>query len=240
MPGVSDASHAARGGLLPPLFHELRNVLANVVHSSELLADGQVGQLSGAQQEVATILRENCSKLQLLIEYIAACESWRSQGGRPQIASVALRPLVDRCLRRYQSWSAAHGVELEHRCDDASLATDALALNLVLDNLIAHAIQVSPRGGRVSLQAGLAGGELRLELADQGPELESGQVRTLLETVGEGLFSWKGERPLRSGLAVASDCVSALGGKLELKNGSSGAHFEVRLPSASGRENHGG
>jgi two-component system, NtrC family, sensor histidine kinase GlrK len=49
------------------LAHQLKTPLATVRDSAELLADGTLGPLTAAQQEVADILRRNSRELQRLI-----------------------------------------------------------------------------------------------------------------------------------------------------------------------------
>src|SRR5690606_18344221 len=62
--------------------HELKTPLANIREGSELLLDGSSGALTGAQAEVATILRDNGITLQKSIENLLNYNAWQEKGAR--------------------------------------------------------------------------------------------------------------------------------------------------------------
>jgi len=222
-------------GLVPQLVHELKTALANVVHGAELLTEELLGTLSPQQREVALILRDNACKLQLLIEYLAAFDRWREQAGRPTASRFALKPVLERCVQRFQPIAAPHNIRIELTCGEIEVCADSLGLGLILDNLVSHALQVSPASGAVAVGAAVGpGAQLVIDIADEGPRIEPAQRENILSTFSQDVLIWKGDRPAaRGGLAVARDCASAHGGSVELfDRPARGAHFRVRLPMA--------
>lgn len=243
MHGACEAVPSRPAGLVPPLVHELKSALASVVQGSELLAEGMIGPLSPQQREVTAVMRDNSYKLQLLTEYLAAYGLWRDQNGQPRRLNLTLKPLLQRWVQRYQGLAGMQGVRVELDSEEIEVFADATALGLIFDNLVTHALQVSPRGGAVQIGATLDARELLLEVADGGPRLEPEQFNGLLASFGTDFLIWKGDRPARGGLAVARECARALGGCLELgqPGARGGAVLRARLPAAetSGVVTHG-
>ena len=232
MQGFSKAAQPGPNGLLAPLVHELKTVLANVVHSSELFAEELIGPLSVQQREVAGILRENSHKLQLLVEYLAAYEGWRERTSNTDLVQLALRPMLERWVQRFRPIGASHDVRIELHCEDIQARVDSLPLGLMVDSLLAHSLQVSPSGGKVTVSAALERErKLVLEVADEGPRIEPGQAGSLFANSGHDLLIWKGNNPARSGLAVAQACARTMAGSLEITERDRGALFRVLLPA---------
>lgn len=240
--GSSDvrAGNKPQAAFVPQVVHELKTVLANVCHSSELLTEELLGPLSPQQREVAGILRENSHKLQLLIEYLAAYDTWRDQAGHAEPTRFPLRPLLERCVHRFKPIAAPREINIDLNCAEIEACADSVGLCLILDSLMSHAVQFSPLGGAVTISAAVEsspgravqGEELLIEVADQGPGIAPGQRESIFANSRREILVWQGDRPsMRGGLAVARDCVAAQGGSIEIVSGQPiGAHFRVRLP----------
>lgn len=107
----------------------------------------------------------------------------------------------------------------------------AAILRQIVYNLVQNAIEASPTGGVVSIDATVTGGALRLAVRDQGP----GIAEDLREQVFEPFFSTKSKSVKTSGmglgLALLRQTVHASGGTITLGTApGGGAEFVVTLP----------
>lgn len=102
---------------------------------------------------------------------------------------------------------------------------DADQIHRALDNLILNAVQKTPPGGTVTVEAAKRNGRLCLRVRDTGPGVPDGIRERLFEPFvtdrpdGTGL-----------GLAIVREIARAHGGDAHLIGAIRGAVFEIELP----------
>jgi signal transduction histidine kinase len=98
----------------------------------------------------------------------------------------------------------------------------------VLWSLLGESLKYTPAGGKVELRAVASTGELRLEVADNGPGIPDAQLPHLFERF------WQGEsgdvRGVGVGLSIAKAIVEAHDGKIGVQRTGSGTTFFFTLP----------
>jgi signal transduction histidine kinase len=206
---VADASHQLRTPLTA-LRLRLENLARDVAPPGE-------GELAAALAEV--------ERLADLIDALLALA--RADAGTAPADRVDLGELV---RERVEAWSAlAHerGVELARRADGG---TTALAgeerVRQVLDNLVENAVEVSPRGGTVTVEIDHTSPWVELRVRDEGPGMKPEERRRAFDRFWRG----RGGEGSGLGLAIVRRLVEADGGTVELR-GDEGEGIEavVRL-----------
>lgn len=129
--------------------------------------------------------------------------------------------------------------KLEPQCEKAGLQfrieggvngslinRDANIVLLTITNIVQNAIQATPKGGEISVKAGVVDGCICFEMRDTGPGLPPHILNTLFtpsrstKSGGTGL-----------GLAISKQLANHIGAELTLKETStSGTVFELRVP----------
>jgi signal transduction histidine kinase len=111
---------------------------------------------------------------------------------------------------------------------------DRVAVAVVVDNLLANAVQVSDPGAEILVQTTPGPGGVVCSVRDRGPGLSPSDQATLLSRgvgAGAGARPAADEPPEGFGLAIAKELVDRMNGRLwvesELGKGSS---FSFRLP----------
>ena len=96
-----------------------------------------------------------------------------------------------------------------------------------LSNLLTNALQATPRGGFVSVDARTQGDELLIEIVDGG----AGIQRELRERIWEPFFTTK-QRGTGLGLAIVRKRMEEVGGRatLSAQREHEGARFTLRVP----------
>jgi len=111
-------------------------------------------------------------------------------------------------------------------CEDVKIRGDHTLLVRVIDNIVKNAVEESPSGGRVSVQAGRKGKLWKLTVADQGRGIKKGDEGRLFEP----FFTTK-SKGTGLGLSLAYQIVKTHNGVLQAENlPDQGAVFTISIP----------
>jgi two-component system sensor histidine kinase PilS (NtrC family) len=216
------------GQLAAGLAHELRNPLASMMGSVELLRSAPLA--ADDRHLLDIVLREGGRLAQLVTEFLAF-----ARPAPPRREPFDLATLSAEALEALEHDPAAAGVELRRALEPALAVGDPDQLRQVLWNLLLNAAQALPpaaapgqRRGWVRVACGpSSGGGVELTVEDDGPGVpgaDRAQIFTPFFTTkpeGTGL-----------GLATVHRIVDAHGGALTLDSKpGEGARFSVRLPA---------
>jgi signal transduction histidine kinase len=151
-----------------------------------------------------------------------------TQASEPKLADVELSSFLKSTLESHRELATAMGLSLKAGTEDQRRPLpqlDPFQMQRALDNLILNAIQNTPGGGRVCVDALRQGDKLLLRVSDTGPGV-SEEVRDRLfepfvtaRSDGTGL-----------GLAIVREIARAHHGDARLARSHSGATFEIEVP----------
>ncbi len=213
--------------------HELKTPLANIREGTELLLDGSVGELEGAQREVTDILRMNGLKLQQLIENLLSFSAWQAKSEVLTLSEFPLRAQVISVAKSQRLALKAANIQLKLAVDDIIVNADQDKIRTVLDNLLSNAIKFTPRGGVITIRASSTPASFMLEFGDTGPGIPDDESPKIFEAFFQGRREQGGQvGGTGIGLSVVLECIQAHDGSVELINTSefSGAHFRIHIP----------
>jgi two-component system sensor histidine kinase PilS (NtrC family) len=201
---------AAVGSLAASVAHEIRNPLAAIRGSAELL--GSAPLQDDDARLLAIILRES-TRLSALVTDMLAFTRPRP----PQRARASLGRVAREALEHFRADPANAGVELELRADDdvPDVEVDAAQLAQVLWNLLRNAAEAMGGRGTVTLEvrARADHGEVELTVIDEGPGIPDDHR----ERIFDPFFTTK-ERGTGFGLAIVHRIVHDNGGAIELSS----------------------
>jgi signal transduction histidine kinase len=214
------------GTLAAEIAHEVRNPLVSVKTFLQLLPERRDDPEFATQfLQVATGELERAERLlDLLVTHPR--ERADCGGTGPGEVVRAMSELLGHVAR-------ARGVELGERVA-ARLPRLALGedpLRQVVLNLALNAVEVSPRGGRVQLEAHPEADGVELSISDSGP----GVPAHAREQIFEPFHSTQGRGHGGLGLAIARRIVEEAGGSIRVDEADlGGARFRVWLPAEAG------
>jgi two-component system, NtrC family, sensor histidine kinase PilS len=207
------------------LAHELRNPLASMAGSVELLKASP--GLSADDARLMEIVLREAGRLEGLVAAFLAFS--RPSPPRPERVEVD-RVLAD-TLEVFAHDPAAARVRVERSLAPAAAFCDAGQLRQVLWNLLANAAHAASQregGGAVRVSCAPEGDRARLSVEDDGPGIAPADLPHLFTP----FFTTK-QGGTGLGLATVQRLVDAHGGTVEVSSApGQGARFTVRLPAA--------
>jgi two-component system, NtrC family, sensor histidine kinase KinB len=223
-----------KNNLVSTVAHEFRTPLTSLRMAIHLCLEEAVGPLTAKQADMLHAAREDCARLQDIVDdllNLARIESGRIDLHRRRVEA---RTLIDQAIDVHRLAAQDRRVTLRAAvlpgCPEAFADPDRL--QLVFSNLISNAIRHSPAGGEIQVSARPdAPGWLRFEVQDQGPGIPPEHQPGLFEKFFRVPGSPAGGSGL--GLFIAHGIVQAHGGHIGLLSPQGqGATFWFTLPTA--------
>ena len=198
---------AALGRLSAGVAHEIRNPLAGIRTTTEILR----GRLEGNAEltRFADVILEETERLDRIVGSLLQF----AKPASPRRAPVRVGELLERAVRLAAGRAAEVGVTLRksEAPDLPSVPADRDQLLQVLLNLLLNAVDATPSGGEVVVHADIDAHELRLVVEDGG----EGIPPTLRDRVFDPFFTTKpGGTGL--GLSISQNILRQHGGRLRL------------------------
>ena len=209
---ISEEKLAAVGRLASGVAHEIRNPVAMI--SSSLATATYPGTEEGEREEMFAIAARESKRL----EALTADFLTYARPSPPRRAPVLMNDHLSYIASVTRAHAASRGIAIlsELECD-LSVNLDAPQMEGALLNLVLNAIDATPSGGTVKLNASLAGNALRIDVEDSGPAIPEADLPQIFEPffttkpAGTGL-----------GLAIARSAAIAHGGDLYLSRNRDG------------------
>lgn len=218
----------AKDQFLAMLGHELRNPLAPIVTTLDLLR--RRGQWTSEHD----VIQRQVGHMMRLVDDLLDVS--RIAGGKLMLdrRPVALDVVLEHAFESVQpllgSASPPWRIELER---DLFVDGDRDRLAQVFSNLLTNALKYSDPGTPVDVRARRVGDLVRIEVTDRGIGIEAGQIDSvfqLFEQQGRGLDRAQGGLGL--GLAIVRNLVQLHGGRVHAHSDGigRGSRFTVELP----------
>ncbi|MEM7151929.1 MAG: ATP-binding protein [Myxococcota bacterium] len=212
---------AAVGGLAASVAHEIRNPLAAISGSAELL---DTASLQDEDERLLSIIRRESTRLSELITDMLAFTRPRV----PQPVAVSLARVTTQAVEHFRADPSNTDVETTlHVAEIPDVELDPNQLSQVLWNLLRNAAEAMDGSGRIQVrvQRRADSNEAELVIADEGPGIEPERI----ERIFDPFFTTK-ERGTGFGLATVHRIVQDNGGSIELTSElGKGTTFRLRF-----------
>jgi len=220
---------AAVGTMTAGLSHEIRNPL-NAAGLQLSVLERRIKRLPASEQdplsEPLRLVRDEIGRLEHLLEDFL-------QFARPrelQLQRVDLAQLIEAVAGFLSGDAERRGISLEQRIavPPPAAVADPDRLRQVAMNLALNALEATPKGGRVRIEADRDGADVFFAVQDSGPGIEPSARARLFEPFFTTKPSGSG-----LGLAIVHAIVTQHGGTIHITESAlGGARFAVLLPRA--------
>ena len=213
---------AAVGELSAGIAHELRNPLASISGSIEMLYHELA--LEGENRRLMELIMRESDRLDRIISDFLEFARLRTPRRVPS--------KLDRCIDEVvtlvrQNTEKSEGISIRTIIEPAlpDVWMDDEQMRQVFMTLAVNACEAMARGGTLEIAVERGGGMVRVSFMDEG----SGIDPEGLERMFEPFFTTK-DGGTGLGLAMANKIVNAHGGSIEYRNAERGAVFTIVLP----------
>jgi signal transduction histidine kinase len=222
-----------RKQMVADIAHELRNPISVMQGTLEAMQDGLITPDPGEIQELHSDVR----RLARLVEDLRTLSL--ADAGQLTLLLERINPVVlaEHVVSRMGAIAAERGVSLtlEALPNTSEVDADEDRLAQVLGNLVDNALRHTPRGGHVQVRVAEQPGEVRVEVADDGPGIAAGDLPYVFERF------WRGDKSRSRdsggsglGLAIVRQLTELHGGRVSVDSAPGrGATFRVILPALS-------
>ncbi|MBB1021496.1 HAMP domain-containing histidine kinase [Dietzia sp. E1] len=161
--------------------HELRTPLASIVGYTEMLCDGDGGELTSAQHRLVGVVQRNADRLRGLIEDLLILSRIEAQNLDIAHERLSLGEVVGNVTESLQPAADRAGLRFVEQVEPAEVIGDALQLERAVTNLVSNAIKFTPEGGSVTVGLTVDEHVATVTVADTGigiPEAEQEHLGT--------------------------------------------------------------
>lgn len=216
---VDNETLAVIGEMSTAVAHGLRNPLAAIRSSAELIQDGDLALAHASANDIVAQSDRLETWVSELLAYTRPLEAAST--------AVPLPPLVARCLEGFERESERREIRIESALagDLPAVRGHPLLLGQVLSSVLANAVEALERDGRITVRGEWVRGDslVTLSVEDNGPGMSAVQ----LARAGQAFHTTKA-RGLGVGLSLARRVMERYGGRLDIES-TPGRGTTVRL-----------
>jgi two-component system, NtrC family, sensor histidine kinase KinB len=213
--------------------HEFRTPLTSLRMAVHLCTEQVVGPLTEKQAELLGTAREDCDRLQTMVDDLLDLS--RIESGRAELFPLPtpVSELIEHALDEHKAEADAKGVRLnaDFHSADVTVLADHERIGHVFSNLIGNAIRYTPGDGAITVRAEVKNGVVRFTVSDPGKGIPKEYQARLFEKFfrvpdntdhkGTGL-----------GLYIAREIVRGHGGDIGVESeAGKGSTFWFTLPT---------
>jgi NtrC-family two-component system sensor histidine kinase KinB len=222
-----------KNDLVATVAHEFRTPLTSLRMAIHLCVEGVVGPVTEQQLDLLTAARQDCERLQKIVDDLLDLARIRAGLLELSPAPVEVPALLDEALATVRSSAEQAGVRLSAQAEPGSesLVADKERLELALQNLLSNAVRHTKKGGSVALLATPEEGAIRFSVKDTGEGIAPEHLGRLFDR----FFRVPGGRGGSAGLglSIVKDVAEAHGGTVGVESTpGEGSTFWLRVPTA--------
>jgi signal transduction histidine kinase len=219
------------------LTHEIRGPLQAVVGYVDMIHSRTLGEISPPRySEYVDRIHFACNHVvDVISEFL---DFFKYEAGYLLLKETTfdVKAVLDECVGMVKALISSSGLTLEVSIEraDQELVADRQRIRQILLNLLVNAVKFTPRGGRISIDAGAdVTGEFRFVIADTGIGMAPNDIAKALTPFGHIIKSSSTDIPGTGlGLPFAMRLAQLHGGSLEIQSElNQGTTVRIRLPA---------
>lgn len=219
----------ARRDAIEVVAHDLKNPLATILMSAELLQAGAKAELT--PEEGLQIIARSADSMNRLIKNLLDHAKIESGQLVVDLAELDFSRLLDDVCTRCEITAAAKNIRVVRKIESRlpRFRGDAVRLEQVLSNLLGNAVKFTAPGGTIRIEAGTQDDWLSVAVIDNGQGIASDDLPHIFERYWQARET--AQQGTGLGLAIAKAVVEAHKGTISAESAQGrGSRFTIRLP----------
>ncbi len=210
----------SKSALVANVSHELRTPMTSVIGYTDMLLDGDAGDLTPAQRRLAEPAARNGHRLMGLVEELLTMAQLDA-GIQLNPVPTDLKIIAEHARETLQSALNDRDLTMSMLLPSGPILVlgDADHLERVVLNLLTNALKFTPDGGQVSLTLGRDDAEAHLEVSDTGIGIPAQEVDKIFDKFFGSSTTLESAIPGTGlGLSIVKDLVLAHGGTIRCRS----------------------
>ena len=230
---ITEATLRAREEFLATVSHELRTPLSVVMGYTDLLKDGEFGELTEQQSTVLKRVKRNAGNLLVLIETLLDARHLQIGRSCATVTKVRFGEVLEDVWKETRDLREASSLEFIYDVQDAEAVfyTDVDKFRVIVRNLLSNASKFTDHG-QVMLHGWRGEGGVEVCVVDTGIGMEREEVPFIFmpfHKIGTALTRSKGGAGL--GLYIVKNFLELLRGTITVESEvGQGSTFRIWLP----------
>lgn len=221
-------------GFLAMIAHELRTPITVIAGYNRMMLEGETGPFNPLQQKILKECEKSCDRLTVFAREVMDIS--RMEAGKMELDLMVgeIEECIKEAFREAELLALSKRIILEKKIPGRNLPRipfDKNRIVQVLVNLLTNAINYTPEGGHVEVEAlPPAGGFLEISVTDDGVGIQPEERKAIFDEYHVGKMT--GSRGgVGLGLAICKKIIEAHGGKIWLDpERKTGSRFIFTLP----------
>jgi signal transduction histidine kinase len=217
---------AALGQMAATVAHEIKNPLSSIKSIAQVMSEDEDLRTEYAR-DLSLIVGETDRLSRSVTQLLSFA---RKQG--PVEVPCRIEELLNSVTELLRPEAATRGVNVERliETNEELSGRAAAAVRDSVSNLLLNAIQATPEGGRIQIEARILNSQALITVGDSGP----GVAPEIKLRIWEPFFTTR-QRGTGLGLAIVRKRMEEAGGsaRLAATGSGEGARFELRVPVAA-------
>jgi two-component system sensor histidine kinase KdpD len=224
-----------RNALLSSISHDLRTPLAAVLASATSLLEFGDKFDAKTRHDLTATIQEEAERLNAFVTNLLNMTRLESGALPAETAAFDLDEVVDRTRRRFERLRGRRTITCGLGEGAGVAVGDPVLFEVALANVLENAIRYSPDGGAIGLVSFARGGEVVVQVTDEGPGVPAAELPRLFEKFYRGAAA-KRTPGTGLGLSIVRGVMQGMGGQASVglrADGRSGLVLSLILPAAA-------
>ena len=216
--------------LLNSLSHELKTPISTIIGAIDTLKSGATGLTQNNRTELITEIEVAGNRLHRQVNNLLSMSRLESNFFRLQLDWYDINEIIHLVIENNRNDSGEHEILFEHNDHLPLFRVDGPLIEQILHNIIHNALQYTPPGTKINVEAQMVEKGFCIEIKDNGNGFPEDKLDLVFDKFYRLPKTASGGTGL--GLSIAKGFANAHGGSIKLQNlTAAGAKFTVQIPA---------